>query len=342
MDLQSANRQLAAGNNLTREQMQDVMRLIMHGEATPAQIGAFLTALMIKGETVEEIVGAADIMRELAAKVDTKVERIVDTVGTGGDGARLFNVSTASALVAAAAGASMAKHGNRAATGNSGSADVLEAAGVNIAISPAQVGQCIDQVGIGFMFAPTHHAATRHAIGPRREIGIRTVFNLLGPLTNPADAKYQLVGVFDQKWVRPIAEVFALLGSEHTVVVCSDDGTDEISLAAGTAVAEYRNGEISTYRIEPEDFGIVKSPLDALVVEDAAHSLALIQEALGGKQGAAFDMVALNAGATLYAADLADTIGAGVDLAREVLKSGKALDKLAQLAALTSSFKEDS
>lgn len=342
MDLQSANRKLVTGQDLTRDEMQDVMSLIMHGEATPAQIGSFLTALMIKGETVEEIVGAATIMRELAATVETKAERIVDTVGTGGDVAKLFNVSTASALVACAAGAHVAKHGNRAATGNSGSADVLEAAGVNIAISPAQVGQCIDQVGIGFMFAPTHHAATRHAIGPRREIGVRTIFNLLGPLTNPANARYQLVGVFDQKWVVPIAEVFAALGSIHTLVVCSDDGTDEISLAAGTEAAELKNGKVESLRIEPETFGIKKASMEPLTVRDSAHSLALIQEALKGTPGLAYDMVALNAGATLYAADLADNIAAGVDLAREVLNSGKALDKLFDLAKLTSSLKEDS
>jgi anthranilate phosphoribosyltransferase len=342
MDLQSANRRLVRGEDLTRSEMQDVMSLIMHGEATPAQIGSFLTALMIKGETVEEIVGAATIMRELAAHVETKSGKIVDTVGTGGDGAKLFNVSTASALVACAAGAHVAKHGNRAATGNSGSADVLEAAGVNIAISPEQVGQCIDQVGIGFMFAPTHHAATRHAIGPRREIGIRTIFNLLGPLTNPANAKYQLVGVFDQKWVVPIAEVFAALGSVHTVVVCSDDGTDEISLATGTEAAELKDGKVESFRIEPEAMGIKPASMEAITVRDSAHSLKLIQEALGGTPGPAYDMVALNAGATLYAADLADSIAAGVVLAREVLNGGGALEKLAALAKLTSSFKEDS
>ena len=342
MDLQSANRKLVGGENLSRSEMQDVMSLIMHGEATPAQIGSFLTALMIKGETVEEIVGAATIMRDLAAKVETNSEKIVDTVGTGGDGAKLFNVSTASALVACAAGANVAKHGNRAATGNSGSADVLEAAGVNIEITPEQVGQCIDEVGIGFMFAPTHHAATRHAIGPRREIGIRTIFNLLGPLTNPADAKFQLVGVFDQKWVVPIAEVFAALGSVHTVVVCSDDGTDEISLAAGTAAAELKDGKVERFRIEPESFGIDRVSMESITVQDSAHSLQLIRDALSGTSGPAYDMVALNAGATLYAADMASSIADGVDLAREVLNSGKALDKLGELAKLTSSFKEDS
>ena len=341
MDLPAAIRRLAAGQDLTRPEMQDVMSLIMHGEATPAQIGAFLTALMIKGETVEEIVGAATIMRDLAARVETQSTDIVDTVGTGGDGAKLFNVSTASALVTSAAGARVAKHGNRAATGTSGSADALEAAGVNIAISPSQVARCIDEVGIGFMFAPTHHAATRHAIGPRREIGVRTIFNLLGPLTNPAGARYQLVGVFDQKWVRPMAEVFGAMGSEHTLVVCSDDGTDEISLAAETEVAEYRNGEITDYRIAPEQFGIERQSLEAITVRDAAHSLALINEALGGTPGAAFDMVALNAGATIYAADLADSLAAGVDRAREVLSSGEALARLQQLAAFSSNLEEE-
>ena len=342
MDLPSANRRLAAGQDLTRDEMQDVMGLIMHGEATPAQIGAFLTALMIKGESVDEIVGAATMMRSLAARVEPRADRIVDTVGTGGDGAKLFNVSTACALVASAAGAVVAKHGNRAATGTSGSADALEAAGVNIAITPTQVAQCIDAVGIGFMFAPTHHAATRHAIGPRREIGIRTIFNLLGPLTNPAGARFQLVGVFDQRWLQPIAEVFSALGSVHTLVVCSDDGTDEISLAADTAVVELKDGEISSYRISPVDFGIEKQPLDTIIVRDAAHSLALIEEALSGTAGPAFDMVALNAGATLYAADIAESISTGIEHARQVMQSGKAMAKLQQLAEFTAQFKENS
>lgn len=352
MDLPTANRRLAAGEDLNRAEMQAVMRVIMQGEATPAQTGAFLTALAIKGETVEEITAAAATMREFAAAVTVDADAIVDSVGTGGDGARLFNVSTAAALVAAAAGAVVAKHGNRAATGNAGSADVLEAAGVDITLNPQQVGDCIAQCGIGFMFAPTHHAATRHVIGARREIGIRTVFNLLGPLTNPAGATHQLVGVFDRRWVRPLAEVFAELGSVHTLVVCSEDGLDEISIAAPTWVAEWRRGgdgggdvsgdgvsggnsdrgDIHEYRIEPAQFGISGAALDDLVVADAAQSLALIREALGGGEGAAFDMVALNAGATLYAADRSDSIAAGVAQAREVLRSGKALAKLKQLA----------
>ena len=338
MDMQSANRRLAGGDDLSRDEMRAVMRLIMGGEATPAQMGAFLTALTIKGETVEEITGAAVMMRELADKVPLTAGKVADSVGTGGDGARLFNISTASALVASAAGAVIAKHGNRAATGNCGSADVLEAAGVNITLTPAQVGRCIEQCGIGFMFAPTHHAATRHVVGPRREIGIRTIFNLLGPLTNPAGATHQLAGVFAQRWLRPLAEVFAELGSAHTLVVCSDDGLDEISIAAPTRVAEYQDGEISEYALEPEQFGITRAPLDDLVVANPSESLALMRAALGGESGAAFDIVALNAGATLYAADIADSLFAGVERAREVLRAGDGLGKLEQLAQCSSAL----
>ena len=340
MDLPSANRTLADGQNLTREQMQSVMRLIMSGDATPAQIGAFLIALTIKGETVEEIVGAASMMREFSAQVAVGSDQVVDTVGTGGDGAKLFNVSTASALVAAAAGAKMAKHGNRAATGNSGSADVLEAAGVNISIRPEQVGQCIDQCGVGFMFAPTHHAATRHAIGPRKEIGVRSIFNLLGPLTNPANAQYQLVGVFDQKWVRPLAEVFGELGSRHTVVVCSDDGLDEISIAGNTHVAEMKQGVITEYELTPEQFGVERTSLDSIIVSDSGQSLKLIKEALGGQQGPAYDMVAINAGVTIYAADLEASLEGGVNRARAVLDSGEGLTKLSELVRFTSQFSD--
>ena len=338
MDLQSATRQLVSAKNLTRKEMQSVMRLIMSGGATDAQIGAFLTALSVKGESVDEIVGAATIMRELSVKVTPKSDNIVDSVGTGGDGAGLFNVSTASALVVAAAGAHVGKHGNRAATGNSGSADVLEAAGVNIAITPQQVAQCIDQCGVGFMFAPSHHSAMRHAIGPRKEIGIRTIFNLLGPLTNPANAKLQLVGVFSQQWVRPIAEVFAELGSEHTLVVCSDDGLDEISIAADTLVVEYHNGVFSEYRISPEQFGMSKSPLESMIVSDSEQSLAMIKKALAGEAGTAHDMLALNAGATIYAGNLADSMTQGVQHAHEILNSGKGMDKLEQLKEVSNAL----
>ena len=338
IDLPTANRRLAGGDDLTRDEMQSVMRIIMNGEATAAQVGAFLMGLSVKGESVEELVGAAVIMRELAARVAVDAARVCDSVGTGGDVAKLFNVSTASALVAAAAGATVAKHGNRAATGNSGSADVLEAAGVDIGLSADAVGECIAQCGIGFLFAPTHHAATRHVIGARREIGIRTIFNLLGPLTNPADAKHQLVGVFDRRWVRPLAEVFAALGSVHTLVVCSDDGLDEISIAADTQVAEFCDGKINEYIIKPQDFGVAKTSLEELRVADSEMSLALIREALGGECGAAFDMVMLNAGATIYAADLVDSLHAGVDRAREILSSGDALNKLQELVKVTTAI----
>ncbi|MGR3915094.1 MAG: anthranilate phosphoribosyltransferase [Gammaproteobacteria bacterium] len=331
MDLQTAIRRLAAGEELRRDDMRAVMRIIMRGEASAAQMGAFLTALSIKGESVEEITGAAMIMREMSVTVETRAKDLADSVGTGGDGARLFNISTAAALTAAAAGAVIAKHGNRAATGNCGSADVLEAAGVDITLNAAQAGKCIDACGIGFLFAPVHHAATRHVIGARREIGIRTIFNLLGPLTNPAGARRQLVGVFAAKWLRPLAEVFAELGSCHTLVVCSDDGLDEISIAAGTRVAELRDGRIREYRITPEEFGIAKRAVDGLVVADAANSLAMLRAALGGAPGAAFDMVALNAGATLYAADTCDSLAAGVARAREVLADGAGLAKLEEL-----------
>ena len=341
MNIQEATRALSKGQDLSGDEMGDIMRIIMQGDATPAQIGAVLTALHIKGETVEELTGAARVMRELAARVKVQSAQVADTVGTGGDGAGLFNVSTAAALVATAAGATMAKHGNRAATGKSGSADVLEAAGVNIALSPEQVGRTIDSVGIGFMFAPTHHGATRHAVGPRREIGIRTLFNLLGPLTNPAAAKWQLVGVFDQAWVHPLAEVFANLGSVHTLVVCSDDGLDEISIAADTAVTELHNGRIEDYRLSPEQFGITRQSLEGLVVQDAQQSLQMIRSALTGEAGPAADMVAVNAGATIYAADLAESLEQGVARAREVLQSKVAYTKLEELAAFTRQFISD-
>ena len=338
MDLPSAIRKVVAGQNLIRDEMHSVMTLIMSGAATDSQIGSFLTALMIKGESIDEIAGAATIMRDLSAKVSVRSDKIVDSVGTGGDSAGLFNISTASALVASAAGATVAKHGNRAATGNSGSADVLEAAGVNITISPDQVGQCIDQCGIGFMFAPAHHSAMRFAIGPRKEIGIRTIFNLLGPLTNPANARYQLAGVFSQNWVRPMAEVYAELGSIHTLVVSSDDGLDEISIAADTKVAEFRNGSFTEYEINPEQFGVQRSSLDTITVSDSKQSLNLIQQALGGQTGPASDMIALNSGATIYAADLASSIQDGVDQARVILSSGAGLDKLTQLIRISNSF----
>ena len=338
MDMHSAIRSVARGLDLDQEQMNSVMRIVMQGDATPAQIGAFLTALHIKGETVDELTAAAIVMREFAAAVSVRSDKVVDTVGTGGDAAGLFNVSTACALVAAAAGITVAKHGNRAATGKSGSADVLEAAGVDIGLTADQVGETIDHVGIGFMFAPTHHGATRHAVGPRREIGIRTIFNLLGPLTNPAAARWQLVGVYEQRWLRPLAEVFGNLGSIHTLVVSSFDGLDEISIADSTAVCEFYKGELSEFLISPEDYGIERQELSSIKVENASESLSLIRGALSGEKGPAYDMVALNAGATLYAADVVMSVGDGVDRARAVLDAGDAVSKLEELAAYTQRF----
>ncbi len=342
MDMQGALKALTQRRNLSREQTQEVMTIIMEGEATPAQIGAFLVALSMKGETVEEIVGAATVMRKFAAGVHPKAPHIVDCVGTGGDGAGLFNVSTASALVAAAAGAHVAKHGNRAATGKSGSADFLEASGVNIALTPEQVAACIDEVGIGFMFAPTHHGATRHAIGPRREIGVRNIFNLLGPLTNPAGARHLLVGVFSRDWVRPIAEVFGQLGALHVLVVHSVDGLDEISIAAPTHVAELVNGGVREYQIAPADFDIEPlADIAALAVDSAADSRRVVEAALSGTPGPAADMIALNAGATIYAADMAGELREGVARAREILAGGSALDRLRRLAEFSSGFSND-
>jgi len=338
MNMHDAIRATCQPRNLNTVEMQDVMRIIMDGSATPAQIGAFLAALHIKGETVDELTGAATVMRNYAAKVEVSTEKVVDTVGTGGDAAGLFNVSTAAAFVAAAGGAVVAKHGNRAATGKSGSADVLEAAGVNIALSPGDVARTIEAVGIGFMFAPTHHGATRHAVGPRREIGVRSIFNLLGPLTNPAGARWQLVGVYEERWVRPLAESFGNLGSVHTLVVHAEDGLDEISIAAPTTVSEYKDGNIADFTIKPDDFGLTIQSLDSIRVDSAEQSLELIRQALGGDPGPAYDMVMLNAGATLYAADLAPSLTEGIIAARAILDSSAALGKLEEMAAYTQRF----
>ena len=340
MNMHDAIRAMCQPRDLETSEMQDVMRIIMDGSATPAQIGAFLAALHIKGETVNELTGAATVMRDYAAKVEISADKVVDTVGTGGDAAGLFNVSTAAAFVAAAGGAVMAKHGNRAATGKSGSADVLETAGVNITLSPGNVARTIEAVGIGFMFAPTHHGATRHAVGPRREIGVRSIFNLLGPLTNPAAARWQLVGVYEERWVRPLAESFGNLGSVHTLVVHAEDGLDEISIAVPTRVSEYKDGNIIDFTIKPDDFGLMPQSLDAIRVDSAEQSLELIRQALSGNPGPAYDMVMLNAGATLYAADIAPSLTEGVIEARAILDSSAALEKLEEMAAYTQQFEE--
>ncbi len=338
MDIQAAIRALTEGQSLSSEDMQAVMRQIMTGEATPAQIGGFLIALRMKGETVDEITGAARVMRELATGVKISADHVVDTCGTGGDGAHIFNVSTASALVVAAAGGKVAKHGNRSVSSSSGSADVLEAAGVNLALNPQQVANCVEQLGVGFMFAPAHHSAMKHAIGPRREMAVRTVFNLLGPLTNPAGAPNQVLGVFGRQWLRPLAEVLQRLGSHHVMVVHAEDGLDEISIAGTTHVAELNNGQIREYDISPEQFGLQRSPLDGLVVSDAAASLTLIRAALGGEPGPAADIIKLNAGAAIYVSGLSGNLDAGIARAGDILVSGVALDKLDELVRFSQSL----
>ncbi len=323
MTVKEAIGRVASGQDLTEEEMAVVMAEIMDGQATPAQIGGLLTALHIKGETVAEISGAARVMRQLATQVH--VNRLVlDTCGTGGDGCRTFNISTAAALVAAGAGLCVAKHGNRAMSGAVGGADVLEALGARVELSPVQVEHCLREVGFGFLLAPAFHRAMRHAVGPRREIGIRTIFNLLGPLTNPAGARHQLVGVFDRRWVTSIAEALGRLGSVHALVVHGEDGLDEISLSGPTLVAEWYAGEVRTFTLHPREFGFTPCRLADLQVKDAQESAAIIRAVCNGVQGPHREVVLLNAAAALYAGDAVPSIQAGVELARAALDSGAA------------------
>ena len=335
MDIKEAISRIVDREDLSRADMQTVMRQLMTGGATPIQIGGFLAGLRAKGETVEEIAAAATVMRELAIRVTVPREHLVDTCGTGGDGKSLFNVSTAAAFVVAAAGGRVAKHGNRAMSGSSGSADVLEALGVKLDLLPERIAQCIETVGVGFLYAPAHHSAARHAAAPRRELGTRTLFNLLGPLTNPADAPNQLLGVFAQRWVEPLAKVLHTLGSKHVLVVHSYDGLDEISIAAPTWVAELQRGQIRSYSVRPEDFDMTPQSVDPLRVASVQESLALVRQALAGKPGAATDLVVLNAGAAIYAAGLSATLAAGVARARETVRSGEPERRLQRLVEAT-------
>ena len=337
MDMQAAIRAITERRDLSHAEMTAVMRIIMTGQATPAQIGGFLIGMRMKGETVDELTAAAQVMRELAAHVDVGGPHLVDIVGTGGDGSSTFNISTASTFVVAAAGGRVAKHGNRAVSSKSGSADLLEAAGVKLDLQPEQVRKCINEVGVGFMFAPMHHSAMKHAIGPRKEMGVRTLFNLLGPLTNPAGAPHQVLGVFSKEWVQPVAEVLKQLGSKHVLVVHSQDGMDEISIAAPTDVAELKDGAIRCYQIAPEDFGFARGDIAPLKVADARESLAIIQRVLAGEPGPARDIVVLNAGAAIYAADLVDSLAAGIAKAATVIDSGAAREKLAALVRVSNS-----
>ena len=337
MDIQTAIKTVIGGHDLARPEMTAVMQQIMTGECTPAQIGGFLVGLRMKGETVDEITAAATVMRKLSTRVTVDSEFLVDTCGTGGDASGSFNISTASAIVAAAAGARVAKHGNRSVSSKSGSADVLEAAGVNLDINPEAVGACIDEVGVGFMFAQKHHSAMRHAIGPRKEMAVRTIFNVLGPLTNPAGAPNQVVGVFDGDLVEPVAQVLKQLGSEHVMVVHADDGMDEIRISAKTLVAELKNGEVSSYSISPTDFGIEMADLSELKVDGVEQSLAMIQSVLSNTAGPALDIVIMNAGAAIYVSGIADSLEEGIAKARSAIAEGKASRVLTQLVTKTNS-----
>lgn len=335
MDMPFAIRAVTERRDLSADDMRAVMRLIMTGEATAAQIGGFLIGLRMKGETVDEISAAAEVMRELAARISVSGPHVVDTCGTGGDGAHTFNISTAAAFVVAAAGGKVAKHGNRSVSSKSGSADVLEAAGVSLDLSPEQVAQCVNEIGVGFLFAPKFHAAMKHAIGPRREMGVRTIFNVLGPLTNPAGATHQVIGVFSEQLIEPLAQVLGRLGSEHVLVVHADDGMDEISIGAPTHVAELRDGKVTLYTVTPEQFGLKRGNVASLAVQDAKQSLAMIESVLNNQSGPARDIVALNAGAAIYAANLAGTLADGVKKADAAIANGASREKLQALIGLS-------
>lgn len=335
MTMQEAIRAVTDGRDLSAGEMSSVMSTMMSGGASPAQIGGFLIGLRMKGETVDEIAAAAGVMRELATGVTIDDPHAVDIVGTGGDGLSTFNISTAATFVVAAAGGRVAKHGNRSVSSRSGSADLLEAAGVTLELDPAQVARCVAEVGVGFMFAPRHHGAMRHAIGPRKEMGVRTLFNLLGPLTNPAGVKRQLLGVFDRRWLEPMAQVLGQLGSEQVLVVHSEDGLDEISIAAPTEVAELKGGAVTRYRVTPEQFNLERAPLSALTVSSPEESLVRVRQALRGEHTGARDIVALNAGAAIYAAGLSDDLPSGVARALAVIGDGSAEAKLDALVAFS-------
>ena len=339
MDIQTAINNVINNINLNREDMHSIMQTIMKGKATPAQIGGLLVALRIKGETVDEITAAAEVMRELATKVDVDKTNLIDTCGTGGDSSNTFNISTTSAFVVAASGARVAKHGNRSVSSKSGSADVLEAAGINIELDAEEVASCIDNIGIGFMFAPMHHSAMKYAIGPRRELGLRTLFNVLGPLTNPASAPNQVIGVFEKKWLIPLAETLKQLGSKHILIVHSEDGMDEISISAKTFIAELKDKEINNYEISPDDFDIKKFNINDLSVETIDESLTMMKSVLDNNDNAAKAIVSLNAGAAIYTSGIGDSIKTGVDMAKNIIESGAAKKKFEMLIQHTQSFK---
>lgn len=335
MSLQHAIKKLVAFEELQPQEMITAMEMIMLGQATNAQIAGFLVAMEMKGPTVTELSSAVEVMRAFANKITIDRSPIVDIVGTGGDNSCSFNISTTSAFAVAAAGGIVAKHGNRSVSSSCGSADVLEQAGVNLNITPEKTKQCIEEIGIGFLFAPNYHPANKYAAQPRKELAIRTFFNLLGPLTNPADANHLMIGVFHSKWLEPVAKVLANLNCKSALIVHSQDGLDEISCATATDVAELKEGKIKTYTIKPQDFDLSPQPLESLRVNNAKESLALLQSVLDNESSPARDIVLLNAGATIYVAGLVNSIKDGVINAREMLASGKAKEKFQQLVHFT-------
>lgn len=334
MQFKQALEQVLAGKDLSHVDMLAVMQQVMGGELTPSQIAGLVIALRVKGESVDEITAAATVMRQLSTKVEIKDKtNLIDTCGTGGDGIQTFNVSTVSAFVAAAAGAKVAKHGGRSVSSACGSADVLEALGVNVNLTPEQVAKCVNEIGIGFMFAPNHHSAMKHAAPVRRELGVRTIFNLLGPLTNPATAKRQVMGVFDKALTSKLAKVLQKLGSEHVLVVNGADGMDEISFTGDTHIAELKDGKVTEYTVNPTQFGLKIHALKSIRVENAEQSKAMILDVLNGKAGAgtqsaAREIVLMNAGAAIYVAGVVNSLQAGIQKAAEVIDSGAALQKL--------------
>lgn len=342
MDIKAALNAVVSNQDLSESEMQSVMNAIMTGQATDAQIGGFLVGLRMKGETVEEITAAVKVMRELSTKVGVSGDHLVDTCGTGGDGANLFNVSTASAFVVAAAGGRVAKHGNRSVSSSTGSADVLEAAGVNLGISAEEVGRCVEELGVGFMFAPAHHSAMKHAIGPRKEMALRTIFNMLGPMTNPASVTRQVIGVFDADLCVVMANVLKRLGSEHVMVVHAQDGLDEISIAKPTHVAELKNGQVTEYILDPKSLGLGFNDLDGLSIGSAEESLSLIKSAFSKDDSElaakARAMIQINAAAAIYVSGIATSFEDGFECAGDAIGSGLAAGKLEELVSFTQIF----
>ena len=344
MNIQQAIAQVVDGQSLSRADMEQVMLAVMQGQATEAQIGGLLVGLRMKGETIDEIVGAASAMRSLATPVDIDRSGLIDLAGTGGDGADLFNVSTAATFVVAAAGGRIAKHGNRSVSSSSGSSDVLSELGVNLTVTPEVIAECIDILGVGFMFAPMHHSAMKYAVGPRQQLAMRTIFNVLGPLTNPAGARCQVLGVFNADLCSVMAAALQGLGSEHVMVVHGTDGLDEISICEPTEVCELKDGTLRSYQIDPKEFGHHHASLDGLSVSTASESAALIKSALGGDESGsaakARSIIALNAGAGLYVGGQASSLLAGIQLAEDTISSGAALDVIQAFAKKTQSAAE--